>query len=305
MSDSGRITAKYMSSAWDIAPVADSEAVSCGASAAYWDFPVSEPKEIWSDTDNSTYIVSVQTKAFRHETFQDGLLLYGGFCRPGGANIHPPGVRPRAILYDDFGCLQAYIPADYLVTVAESADCPVSSQLTLVDPALCFDAHLAALAQSLRNEMASADGFSRMGFDCLMESFVIHLLRRWSTLSDAAIRQASRSRGGLGPLQRNRALEFLKQNFTREISLSEIASVAGLSPYHFTRSFKISFGVPPHVYQSSLRLSHAKRLLSATNLAIAQVAAEVGYQSSQSFARVFFRDTGMSPTEYRLRSDKT
>ena len=55
-------------------------------------------------------------------------------------------------------------------------------------------------------------------------------------------------RGGLAPWQVRRTTEYLRDNLARDVTLSELAAVAKLSPFHFARAFKASLGMPPHVF---------------------------------------------------------
>jgi len=84
-----------------------------------------------------------------------------------------------------------------------------------------------------------------------------------------------------------------------EVPLAELAALAGLSPFHFARAFKISTGLPPHRYQGRLRLNRALELFAKTDLTIGDVAASVGYETPQSFARLLQRELGTTPTRYR------
>jgi AraC family transcriptional regulator len=104
-----------------------------------------------------------------------------------------------------------------------------------------------------------------------------------------------------GPVDRRlrRAIEFMHDNYERELALEEIASAAYLSEYHFARLFKQITGVTPHVYLANVRLEHARRLLSETSLSISQIASRVGYQSQSHFTKMFKSVTGVTPRTYR------
>jgi AraC family transcriptional regulator len=106
-------------------------------------------------------------------------------------------------------------------------------------------------------------------------------------------------RGGLAAWQLRRALEKLESMWAEDLSLGELASTIGLSPFHFARGFKQSTGLSPHRYQLKLRLAHAKRLLTTTRVPVTDIALRVGYGSSQAFARMFHQEAGSSPSEYR------
>lgn len=107
------------------------------------------------------------------------------------------------------------------------------------------------------------------------------------------------AKGGLAPWAKRRCQEFLHAHLSEDISLDELAKEAQLSPYHFARMFKQSFGVPPRVYFINLRMEKACELLALTNLSITEIAFKIGYSSSQVFARVFFKHRSISPSDYR------
>lgn len=106
-------------------------------------------------------------------------------------------------------------------------------------------------------------------------------------------------RGGLAPWQERRCTEYLNDHASENVGLGTLAGLVGLSPFHFARAFKQSTGVPPHRYQLNLRMACAKALLEATDVPVTQIAFDVGYESSQALARLFRREIGLSPSEYR------
>jgi AraC family transcriptional regulator len=91
----------------------------------------------------------------------------------------------------------------------------------------------------------------------------------------------------------------MHDNFSRELSLGEIAAAAYLSEYHFARLFKRITGVTPNAYLASLRIDHARRLLAETDLSVAEIGERVGYQSPSHFGKVFRHLTDTTPTAFR------
>jgi AraC-like DNA-binding protein len=83
------------------------------------------------------------------------------------------------------------------------------------------------------------------------------------------------------------------------VSLQELASHAGLSPFHFLREFRKRYGSPPHTYQLQQRVNVAKRLL-ANGKPIADVATEVGFADQSHFTRKFKSFVGATPRQYQL-----
>jgi AraC family transcriptional regulator len=72
-----------------------------------------------------------------------------------------------------------------------------------------------------------------------------------------------------------------------------------MSEFHFNRLFKRATGVPPSQYQIKLRMDAARRLLRETKRSMITIAIEVGYSNPSRFARLFRKETGLSPTDYR------
>ncbi|MEK6320633.1 MAG: AraC family transcriptional regulator [Acidobacteriota bacterium] len=133
--------------------------------------------------------------------------------------------------------------------------------------------------------------------DALVRQLVIHLLRSHLTVRMSDQIELSRA----GPVDRRlrRAIEFMHDNFGRELALEEIASAAHLSEYHFARLFKHITRVTPHVYLANLRLERARKLLAETALPISEIAAMVGYQSQSHFSKMFKSVAGITPRAYR------
>jgi AraC family transcriptional regulator len=108
-----------------------------------------------------------------------------------------------------------------------------------------------------------------------------------------------KSRGGLAAWQQRTIMEFMEAHLTESVSLGALASVVRLSPYHFARSFKQSFGEPPQRYWTSRRIERAKALLAVPDSSVTRIALDLGFGSTSSFSAAFRRTVGLPPTEYR------
>jgi AraC family transcriptional regulator len=114
--------------------------------------------------------------------------------------------------------------------------------------------------------------------------------------------QAERSmRGGLAGWQRRSVVQYIEENLSENISLAELAELARLSIFHFSRAFKQSFGMPPHRYHTSRRIERAKVLLAKPNQSVTEIALDMGFNDTSSFTAAFRRLVGRTPTDYRRR----
>ena len=97
------------------------------------------------------------------------------------------------------------------------------------------------------------------------------------------------------PIDRVRA--YLEDHCTQEISLEQLGQVANLSSFHLNRSFRKTFGMPPHAYQIQVRILQAKRLLRKA-WSIEKVASETGFASQSHFGSHFKRLVCVTPGQY-------
>jgi transcriptional regulator GlxA family with amidase domain len=98
-----------------------------------------------------------------------------------------------------------------------------------------------------------------------------------------------------------RARDHLDRNFVEGADLDELARLAGISKYHFLRSFAKVYGRTPAAYLSERRVERAQDLLRSTNLTVTEVCFAVGYSSLGSFSARFTEITGETPTAFQRR----
>lgn len=94
------------------------------------------------------------------------------------------------------------------------------------------------------------------------------------------------------------AERYLRSNLEKSVSLETLAGLTGLSPYHFLRIFKTAKGLPPHAFQTQLRIELARKLLSQGD-DIVNVAYQTGFSDQCHFSRKFKQFTGTTPRQYK------
>jgi AraC-like DNA-binding protein len=105
------------------------------------------------------------------------------------------------------------------------------------------------------------------------------------------------------PTAAQRTRDYLHAHYDQDISLNELAALAGIDRFRLTRGFKQAYGLAPHAYLVQLRLSRARRLL-AHGETPADVAATLGFADQSHLGRWFRRAYGVTPAAYRSRCTK-
>jgi len=153
------------------------------------------------------------------------------------------------------------------------------------------------VARRLAEEFVSRSSAQTVFVDDIVRLFALDVFRDFSRIDLGE--NLERSRVGIVDRRLRRAIEFIHDNHGRELATSEIAEAAYLSEFHFARLFKKLTGQTPHAYLAGIRIERARRLLSETDLSIAEIGERVGYQSASHFTKVFRESTGSTPTQFK------
>lgn len=107
------------------------------------------------------------------------------------------------------------------------------------------------------------------------------------------------SAGRLSIAQQKRIEDFIAAHLGRSISLSDLASVAEMSRFHFARTFVRTYGRSPHQYVLLKRITYAATLLATTRMPIVDIASITGFSAPSRFSTAFRRMIGRSPRQFR------
>ena len=130
------------------------------------------------------------------------------------------------------------------------------------------------------------------------EAVAVAIAHRITSAASSGFSRSSAGARRLTPFVLRRIERYIDDNLERQIGLSELAVLAGLSRWHFLRVFQDAAGTSPHGFVTQRRLDRARDLLCTTSRSVMDIAAEVGMTHSH-FSRVFARRIGVSPTAFR------
>ncbi len=164
----------------------------------------------------------------------------------------------------------------------------------------CMDVRGEPIRAGLRRlaREAEAPGFAS---DLLVEGLGLTVMAEIARYLHRARDRSPRVLGGLAPWQLRRIADAIESLPDAPPSLTELAALCGISPRHLMRAFKQSTGQTVTAYAEAARLRHAVRLLSDTDLPLADVARQVGFAAPSGFSHAFRRALGEPPSAFRRR----
>ena len=220
----------------------------------------------------------------------------GHALEEGESVIIPAGTASEWRWPDGQSCdmLHIYLQPGFLRQAAESGD--IDAARVAIEPEFgVHDAHIRHIGMSLLQELESKSWAGKAYADLLATALAVHLLRKHTVESPFPPSYS----GGMPKYKLRRAIDYISDNLGGELRVAEIAEEVNMSPYHFTRLFKQAMGLAPHQYVMQKRIEMAKKFLVETELPIAQIALETGFQSQSRFTTLFRQITGTTPRAYR------
>jgi AraC family transcriptional regulator len=197
---------------------------------------------------------------------------------------------------EGWNCFKGRVSSVFAVHLAPPTSDHDANDISNIPPSLYFENN--ALKATLEKLKGVLDG---SGIDDHAYAETLGLLLLWELRHAADSKQLKLKpvRGGLAGHQLRRIKEFVDVHISKEIGISELAGLAGLSQYHFIRTFKHSVGLSPYQYVLFARISAARDMLSKRDLSITDVALAVGFSDASQLNRVFRKLIGVTPTVYR------
>ncbi len=163
------------------------------------------------------------------------------------------------------------------------------------------DTEIRNVMECLVREAVSKDTLSRDIINMEMALILIKILRRLNNKKTEGIVFLDTSISNYsGPREIfKKIFDYINNNLNTQISLEDLASIAGHNSNYLCRIFKKEFGVTPIKYINDLKLSKAKDLLRNSNMTITEIAETLGFYSVHYFSKFFKEKEDMSPLEFR------
>jgi AraC family transcriptional regulator len=241
-------------------------------------------------------LVAVTITSLKRADYQfrvDEKLVPTSYIPPFRSTVVDLDARPTCWVGSAFDYLLIHVPRAGLDDIAaDLAVGPVETwRLSVVEE----DLVLTQLTKSILPYIGRQGWPAPLTLDHLNLILGAHLLQNYVGLR----KPPTISVGGLGPWQKRRATELLRENLAGRIRLSQVAQECGLSVSHFARSFKATFGVSTHRWLVQRRVDRSQELLMHTRESLADIADQAGFADQAAFTRTFHQIVGISPGRWR------
>jgi len=256
----------------------------------------------------------IEGKGFSGEQIEIALLIDGdrnGLCTCAFGRQQKPiptlsgtaWICPPAVVADEIRntarsltAVHLYIPSSRLFHLTSDDDLRVRS-VAIRSAAIHRDEMINQLCQVVLSEMEHESAGGHLLVDAAANMMTVWLMRHYAESGPAAVLE--RPRSGLDPTRLRRVIQHIEYHIEDDLTLDDLARVACLSAFHFSRRFAVSMGMPPHRYVSQRRLERAMEMIASGELPLSEIAVRSGFSSQASFSRAFRRTVGLSPGEYR------
>lgn len=215
-----------------------------------------------------------------HET----ILPPGGLCLQSDGETNAPFWR------DEMTVAAVAISPELIATILEDRARPAID--TFVERRCIPDTLSYDYARALSSELATPG--EPLYAEALSIAFTLHLL----TTHGQGAGKLLIPKGKLSSTQLKTVTEMVRAQLATNLSLTQLATAANVSPFHFARNFKNTTGLAPHQFVLRLRLERAKQLITVGDMPLTEIAHAVGFFDQAHFTNVFRRTFGLTPKAF-------
>lgn len=246
-------------------------------------------------SNEHTICLALDTRPIRLLQIREG-KTYTGLYRKGDLSITPAQMPLFARWEGEDHYLKIRLTSQFIQRVAREALEMDSDRLELLPQAQIRDPQIEAIGLMLLAELQQSDTANKLYIESLSNVLAVHLIRQYTT----ARSQPVMYKGGLPQRQLLQVLDYIDTHLHQEIKLTDLASLLGMSQFHFSHQFKQATGISPYQYLLQQRIERAKQLLKRSDRSISDIALTCGFNSHSHLSKQFRQLTGTTPKAYRL-----
>jgi AraC family transcriptional regulator len=240
----------------------------------------------------------IQGGAFQVSDVRDGTHLRQGLHQAGTVRLCRPGDNIRKTGTGPARCLQVSLTVSALEQSLEDL-CARPVDLGALDLGPRTDAGVGRLLIAHRDMLELGYSGEQLHFQIIRQA----ILRRLLVWRLGASTDPRRFRETLTTRRLRRVIDYIESNLAEPLLLSDLATLAHTSKFHFSRAFANTLGISPHVFVRQRRLQRAAKLLTTTTLSVREIAALCGFADNAHLSRTFRAQLGISPTDARLGTE--
>jgi AraC family transcriptional regulator len=238
---------------------------------------------------------------------EDGLVRRAGagFCqeampKPGAIWLSPAGLGKEIVITAPIPqTMHLYLPTALFDRLNDDFNLPGAPAHSIRLAVGIGDDVIDHIGRSILSELTVETAASRMYVEAASLTLAARLLQKYC--DSGACASIEPSAHSLDHIRLRRVLDYIAANIGDDITLVDLARVAGYSTFHFARKFTLAMGISPYRYIGRIRVEKAMAQLAAGKLPLAEIALNAHFSSQASFTRAFHRATGMTPREFRRR----
>ncbi len=245
------------------------------------------------DHEHPTHFLNLLTRGVIKAQWTTEGRSHSAMNSPGTIYLLPAGTRDRLTWSGPTTRVVVVMAPGFLARSFE--DTTDLNEIDLVTHWNLRDRHIQAVMLAMYGDLEDGSPAGPLYGESLGLALGLYLIRRYAVRG----RKYPAPRGGMPTARLNRVLDYVHQNYAKDLRLWELAKLAGMSPHYFCALFKASTGLTPYQYVLRCRVERAKFYLRDPALTIAGVGEAVGFSDQSHFTKVFRRIVGATPMQYR------
>ena len=216
-------------------------------------------------------------------------------CGPGDLSLLTRSQSSHWHWTENIDVAHIYLSEKFVSGISNEIMDRSAAEVRLHDVLKTQDPIISAAAAAIQREANSSAPGSGLYVQAVATQLVVHLLRNYASITF----QAPIAQGGLAPAQSKRVADYIESQLHEPLSLEDLALIAGLGVWSFSRRFRQSFGCAPHAYVIARRVEQARRLLTNGVKPIKEIASLCGFADQSHLTRAFQHKLHITPASLR------